>query len=99
MSNMQNIRQTMQQMPGNMQPGAGMVNHNINMAMGTMGNQGQNPSGGNQIGGGMGGQINQMGTQMQIANMQNQQINPMSNMVSMPVNQQQMGQNQMSVNI
>ncbi|XP_037048630.1 mediator of RNA polymerase II transcription subunit 15-like isoform X1 [Bradysia coprophila] len=31
--------------------------------------------------------------------MQNQQINPMGNMVSMPINQQQMGQNQMNVNM
>ncbi len=93
---MQNIRQTMQQMPGNMQqgnmpPGAGMVNHNMNM--GAMGNQVQNPAG--QIGGNMAGQINQM----QMANMQNQQINPMGNMVSMPMNQQQIGQNQMNVNV
>lgn len=97
MPNMQNIRQTMQQMPGNMQqgnmpPGAGMVNHNMGMGMGAMGNQVQNPAG--QIGGGnMTGQINQM----QMGNMQNQQINPMGNMVSMPINQQQMGQNQMNV--
>lgn len=93
---MQNIRQTMQQMPGNMQPGsmppgAGMVNHNMGMGMGTMGNQVPNPTG--QIGGNMAGQINQM----QMGNMQNQQINPMGNMVSMPISQQQMGQNQMNV--
>lgn len=96
MPNMQNIRQTMQQMPGNMQqgnmpPGAGMVNHNMNMGMAAMGNQVQNPT--SQIGGNMAGQINQM----QMGNMQNQQMNPMGNMVSMPINQQQMGQNQMNV--
>lgn len=95
MPNMQNIRQTMQQMPGNMQqgnmpPGAGMVNHNMNMGMGAMGNQVQNPTG--QIGANMGGQINQM-------QMGNQQINPMGNMVPMPINQQQMAQNQMNVKI